>query len=330
MNSKEALRKFGPKLLAKKNVVAVGIGEKVVGKNRRSTGELAIVCSVEKKVPLATLDEKDIIPKEIKGIITDVIESGKIKALKARTDRWRPAPGGVSIGHEWITAGTLGCLVKRDGLVYILSNNHVLADSNNAPIGSAILQPGKHDGGQLIDRIAVLKEFVPIQFIGGEGCQIGQAFADVGNFFAETFGRKTRLAAVNSEQIENLVDAAIALPVDSEFVCDEILDIGTILGVNKSPGIGLGVQKSGRTTAVTTGVISQIDVMTNVEYGEGKIALFVDQILIEVPGFSAGGDSGSAILDLENNLTGLLFAGSDTVTVANKITNVFDLLGVSR
>lgn len=328
MNSKEALKKFGPKFLAKKNVVAVGIGEKVV--DGRPIGELAIVCSVVEKVPLAALAKKDIIPKKIEGIITDVIQTGKIKALKARTDRWRPAPGGVSIGHEWITAGTLGCLVKKGQFEFILSNNHVLADSNNAPIDSAILQPGKYDGGEMIDRIAVLKEFVPIQFFGGDGCQIGQAFAGAGNFFAKIFGRKTRLAAMNSKQIENLVDAAIALPVDPKFVVDEILDIGTILGVNKSPGIGLGVQKSGRTTAVTKGIIGQTDVMTNVEYGDGKIALFVDQLMIDQKGFSAPGDSGSAILDDRNYLVGLLFAGSDTTTIANKITNVFDLLGLSR
>lgn len=327
MNSKETLRKYGPKLLAMKNVVAVGIGEKAVA--GKPIGKLALVCSVEKKVPLAELKKTDIIPKEIEGIITDVIESGKIKALKARTDRWRPAPGGVSIGHEWITAGTLGCLVKKGGFEFILSNNHVLADSNNAPIDSAILQPGKYDGGDLADRIAVLKEFVPIKFIGGDGCRVGQAFAGTGNLFAKMFGRKTRLTA-NAEPFENLVDCAIALPVDPKFVVDEVLEIGTILGINKNPGIGLNVQKSGRTTAITKGVISQVDVMTNVEYGEGKIALFVDQLMIEKAGFSAGGDSGSVILDTRNYLVGLLFAGSDTVTIANKITNVFDLLGVSR
>ncbi len=328
MTRKEVLRKHGPNLLAKKNVIAIGSGEKRV--KGMPTGILSIVVSVEKKVPLSALKEKDIVPKEIEGVKTDVIQTGKIKALKTRTDKWRPAPGGVSIGHEWVTAGTLGCLVVRDGVEYILSNNHVLADSNNAPLNSVILQPGKYDGGELIDRIATLYEFVPIQFIGGQGCQVGNAIAKLFNIPAGIFGRKTHLIAQSAQQFENLVDAAIALPVSGDFVVDEILDIGTIMGVNLFPTIGLGTQKSGRTSAVTKGNISQIDVMTNVDYGNGKMALFVDQILIEASGYSAPGDSGSVILDMENNLLGLLFAGSDTVTVFNKIGNVFNLLNVSR
>jgi len=38
-----------------------------------------------------------------------IIYTGIIRALEARqarTDKWRPAPGGVSIGHYAITAGT--------------------------------------------------------------------------------------------------------------------------------------------------------------------------------------------------------------------------------
>jgi hypothetical protein len=43
---------------------------------------------------------------------------------------------------------------------------------------------------------------------------------------------------------------------------------------------------------------------------------------------SEGGDSGSALLDTDNNLVGLLFAGSDTTTIFNRIQNVFSALGV--
>jgi len=157
-------RKLQRELLKKENVVAVGRGLKKV--RGVVTSEKAIICSVVKKVEPETLSKKDMIPRRVGDMVTDVVETGKIKALKARTDRWRPAPGGVSIGHQQISAGTLGCLVKRGGEVFILSNNHVLADSNNASIGSNILQPGKYDGGDLIDRIALLADFVPIEFGG--------------------------------------------------------------------------------------------------------------------------------------------------------------------
>jgi hypothetical protein len=44
---------------------------------------------------------------------------------------------------------------------------------------------------------------------------------------------------------------------------------------------------------------------------------------------SQGGDSGSAVLDGNNRLVGLLFAGSDTTTIINRIENVFGALGVA-
>jgi V8-like Glu-specific endopeptidase len=44
---------------------------------------------------------------------------------------------------------------------------------------------------------------------------------------------------------------------------------------------------------------------------------------------SQGGDSGSAVLDEKNQLVGLLFAGSDTTTIINRIENVFSALGVT-
>ncbi len=47
----------------------------------------------------------------------------------------------------------------------MLSNNHVLANSNDATAGDAILQPGPADGGRLgPDTIAVLERFCPIEF----------------------------------------------------------------------------------------------------------------------------------------------------------------------
>lgn len=306
---KEVLNKNRKKLMKLTNVVAVGIGYKV--KSGKRTYKLSIVFSVTKKLPLSELKKKDVIPTEIEGVVTDVVETGIIRALKARTDRWRPAPGGVSIGHYRITAGTLGCLVfKRDDTVYILSNNHVLAESNNAAIGDQILQPGKHDGGEWgKDRIATLTDYIPIEFVGLDGC-VGK--------IAKLFGAK---------QAENLVDAAIAKPVEEGLLKKEILEIGIPHGLNVTPELGLIIQKSGRTTALTKGTIEQLDVTVQVQYGEGKIAIFSDQIM--AGNMCSGGDSGSAVLDTDKNLVGLLFAGSDTSTVINRIKHVFDLLDLN-
>jgi hypothetical protein len=111
-------------LLSKQHVVAVGIGYKVTAGRR--TDVPSIVCSVTGKRPRSQLSALDLIPEQIATIPTDVIQTGPIFALAERTERQRPAPGGVSVGHTSITAGTLGCLVRREGQLHILSNNHVV------------------------------------------------------------------------------------------------------------------------------------------------------------------------------------------------------------
>jgi hypothetical protein len=313
-------------LLAKEHVVAAGIGYKTVGTKR--TDALSIVCSVVKKVPEARLAMRDRVPGEIRGIPTDVVETGTLRALLARTDRWRPAPGGVSIGHPAVTAGTLGCLVRKAGETLILSNNHVLAAENAASIGDPILQPGTYDGGRdPADRIAVLQEFVPIQFLSADpsDCPVARGVAALANIFARLSGSNSRLRAVRMAEEENRVDAAIARPVNPADVSPEILELGPITAIGTA-GLGTAVKKSGRTTAVTSGEILQVDVTADISHGAGRTARFTDQ-LIAGP-MSSGGDSGSAVLDAENRLVGLLFAGSDTTTVINPIEHVVAALGI--
>ena len=314
-------------LLQRKNVVATGIGYKMSGGER--TGTLSIICSVVEKLPEEQLPGRALIPREVGGVPTDVVETGVFRALQARTGRWRPAPGGVSIGHKDITAGTLGCLVRDDQGTYILSNNHVLANSNAGVPADAILQPGPYDGGKNpADTIAELARFVPIVFLEPappSDCAIGNGVAGLANLFARAVGSGTRLRAVRPLAGENLVDAALARPLNMIDLRGDILDIGTIAGV-KAGGLGMAVRKSGRTTAITTGEIQQVDVTVDVDYGSGRTARFTDQLLAGA--MSQGGDSGSAVLDADKNLVGLLFAGSDTTTIINRIENVFSALQV--
>ena len=323
---KNTLRNYRGQLLDRANVVAAGIGFKTTGGQR--TSSLSIVCSVTKKVAASQLSSSDLVPGSLEGTPTDVIETGVIRALQSPTEKHRPAPGGVSIGHRDITAGTLGCLVKKDGHPVILSNNHVLANSNAAEIGDPILQPGPYDGGSFPnDHIADLEQFIPIN-IGGlpSECPIATGTASFLNAIARLFGSSVQLQAVEQQPTENLVDAAIARPLNPDDVKDEILNIGVPQGVVEAE-LGMAIKKSGRTTGFTTGEIQQVDVTVNVQYGEGRIAAFTDQLMAGA--MSQGGDSGSAVLDNNNNLVGLLFAGSDTSTILNRIQNVFSLLSVS-
>ena len=68
--------------------------------------------------------------------------------------------------------------------------------------------------------------------------------------------------------------------------------------------------------------------MVSVEFGAGQNVLFEDQTI--AGDFSAGGDSGSAIFDMQGNAVGLLFAGSDTVTIFTPMKTVFSQLGIDR
>ncbi len=323
---KNTLKNYRSQLLDQSNVVAAGVGYKITGGQKTST--LSIVCSVTKKLAASQLSSKDLVPDRLNGTPTDVIETGIIRALQSPTEKHRPAPGGVSIGHRDITAGTLGCLVKKDGRFVILSNNHVLANSNAAEIGDPILQPGPHDGGRYPDdHIADLEQFIPINITGAPSdCPVATGTANFLNSIARLFGSSVQLQAIPQQATENLVDAAIARPINPDDVKNEILEIGTIQGAIEGE-LGMAIKKSGRTTGFTTGEIQQVDVAVNVQYGEGQIAQFTDQLMAGA--MSQGGDSGSAVLDDSNNLVGLLFAGSDTSTIMNRIQNVFSKLGVS-
>jgi hypothetical protein len=311
-------------LLNRANVVACGVGYKVTDEG--PTDEPAVVVSVTRKVPIAQLSENDLVPKTISGVKTDVIETGVIRAFQDHRSRWRPTiPPGVSIGHIGVTAGTFGCLVRKGKENLILSNNHVLADVNAGQVGDAILQPAKYDGGTADDKVATLAEYIPIDFGDKEPvCTLLKTVEAVLNLSARAVGSSHRLSSYQVTAGTNRVDAALARPVEPGQFSAEILEIGIPKGV-RAATLGTPVQKSGRTTGLTHGQIIQVAVTTQVGYG-GRMATFTDQLMAGA--MSAPGDSGSAILDEERYVVGLLFAGSETVTIINPIQAVIDALGI--
>lgn len=327
LHSRDALE---PLAMTQKNVVGVGIGRKVTGGKKQK--ELAVVAMVTKKVTKASLAWDDRIPAHSQGIPVDVVEVGHIEALKARTDKWRPAPGGVSIGHFMITAGTLGVYVKDNisGKTVILSNNHVLANSNDADYGDPIYQPGPIDGGGINDKIATLIRFIPIDFGEDEPtCNLAETYTRFGNWLAGIIGSQHRVSAKKyNPQAVNLVDAATAIPVSPDVIDGSIIDVGIVSGVEDG-SLGMKVKKSGRTTEATTGLIELVNATIQVDYGDGKVATFRDQY---VSGFmSKGGDSGSLLVtnNKEPKAVGLLFAGSNTTTVYNPIKHVISALNIT-
>lgn len=152
-------------LMRKFNVVGTAVGLK-----DNNGGEPAVVVLVEQKVPLAALSADDLVPRDVEGVRTDVVEVGFLQAQQTPKDRFRPIPAGVSIGHYKITAGTFGAVVfdRTTGESFILSNNHVLANSNEAFRGDAILQPAAMDGGvEPADVVATLERWISLHYLEG-------------------------------------------------------------------------------------------------------------------------------------------------------------------
>ena len=286
------------KLLNTQNVTGVAVGHKL--KDGKETGDVSLTVFVESKIDKNLLSDEEKIPAKVGKFKTDVVESGSIYAGSDITlrKRVRPAQGGYSVGHFAITAGTIATCVKDinpplgiTSRYYILSNNHVLANSNAANINDPILQPGPIDGGlNPADIIARLSRFVPLNFAGGN----------------------------------NLVDCAIA-EGDLDDLNREVYWIGHVNGTT-NPVVGMQLQKTGRTTGHTTQTITAVNGTVNVNYGGGRIARFVNQIITPVMG--QGGDSGSLMVDMQNRAVGLLFAGSATLTIACPIAPVMSGLGI--
>lgn len=303
-NSDEALEraiaaqeKHTGTLLAKEGVEGTGVG-------LDQNGDFII------KVFTATVGVPGI-PQVLENVPVETQVSGKFVAREYTARYSRPVPIGVSTGHPAITAGTIGCRLKDGaGVIYALSNNHVYANSNDASIGDSVLQPGPFDGGQDSDfyRIGWLHDFEPILFDGSG----------------------------------NTIDAAIAEIIwdgSTPRVGTDTIDYGapsstTVwdLGVTRGDILGWGVEKSGRTTQLTSGTVDAVNATVDVCYECGgpfcfgckKLARFVDQIIVTPGTFSAGGDSGSLIVYYDVGAgeyypVGLLFAGSSSHTIANPI-----------
>lgn len=288
-------------LLLREGVVGIALGENAQGRPR-----LQILTSRSDISGLpAQLDGEDV------GVqVTGRFLSGELAAQAnptSPTERWpRPVPIGVSVGHQDVTAGTLGCQVFQLGSChasyFILSNNHVLAAVNTGVrnidvpgyAGDPILQPGVADGGVLPgDTVANLARYEPI---------------------------------IISRTASNLMDAAIAKFEGNEVGYQTPPDgYGAPRNAVVAAAVNLPVQKYGRTSRLTTGKVSYLNATLMVDYSAGT-AQFIKQIIITGDGnaaFSQPGDSGSLVVVSTGvdarKVVGLIFAGSGTVSAANPI-----------
>jgi len=277
------------KLIHKHNILkypnVVGYSNKLASKikaNKVIPEKQCIRIYVVKKIPKEQLKPDEVIPEEIEGICTDVVEIGRIKAHQQSYDpknRFRPSPAGVSTSRaDEVAAGTVGWyFVAEDGMLLVASNNHVWAKENQGKRGDPLTQPGLYDGGDPNkDALYTLYDFIPINF---------------------------------SQNALNTVDVAVAVPNDYTMVYMSILNTGGITG-KRIPSEGEKVRKFGRTTGLTEGIVIDTNATLLVEYSSG-IAIFTDTIIIQGTLTSQPGDSGSPTFTTQQEFIGLLFGGSE-------------------
>lgn len=244
------------------------------------------------------------LPKTLDGIPVVYIESGKVipmqlrsiavaRAIYAdRTVRYRPAPGGVSVGHPEISAGTLTsrAIDKKDGSIVGLGNDHVVSldwgELHVGVKGDPTLQPGPHDGG-VEDGFGLLKRWEPVRL-----------------------------------EVPNLIDGAV---FESDQLSDVIKDVGKP-SASVDPYVGMKVVGSGRTSGVRYSKIIDVNATMNVE-GWGTCT-FRDQVVFMPPLLSPG-DSGMWIGELDSWRTASVgFAGSTSISLGNNALIFEKLLDV--
>jgi hypothetical protein len=225
-------------------------------------------------------------------------------------------------------SGTLGSLVQdENGKQYLLSNNHVLARSDHASLGDSIVQPGLIDNnctpngeGAGVQPVAALTGWLPLN---AKSTNADAAIAEVGSHTVDPLGSIQELGA---RQADGTLAAAP-------------LGISSTDGKGETATLALRVAKSGRTTGLTCGDVSAVNVDVSVEYytdcAETRPYLtktFTNQVGVSGNRFSDAGDSGAVLVDADSaEPVGLYFAGGTDASgvgqgMANPVTDVLSEL----
>jgi hypothetical protein len=275
-----------------------------------------------KESPPAGVNTTASLPLSLEGVPVMTEVTGEFKPLKAsgtsHTAKQTPpiqlgTSGGwrYDLANGYCCSGTLGSLIQKGGVQYVLSNYHVFwgdivpgGNSRVATAGDPVIQPG------LVDISCNAASAQNVATLSGAGSLPG-ANVDVG--YAQVISGMVR------------TDGAI-------------LEVGTIGATTVAARVGQAVKKSGRTTGLTRSTVSGLNATISVQYDNecaGGVAFtktFTGQIIIANmrSAFLAGGDSGSLMVeDVTTNprAVGLLYAGSSTTAVANPINAVLTWVG---
>lgn len=214
----------------------------------------------------------------------EVVKTAEDLGLRSRIRPVQPGTSVSVIGRE--TAGTICCVVRdATGMQYLVSADHTFQGS----AGTAIIQPGGHDGGGDSDQIAMLARTIEIH--------PGQA---------------------------NRAAGAVSRLIQGVEVSPEIPGIGRIQGIATDIQPGDSVRVVGRTSGLAEGTVTGIKVVSRINTPEP--VLF--EGLIETNKISGPGDSGAPVLTMDNELVGMVYAGSSEFTLVMPIEPILQALDV--
>jgi hypothetical protein len=215
--------------------------------------------------------------------------------------------------------GTLGSLIQdNNGRQFLLSNNHVLARSDQAALGDTIVQPGLIDNnctpysdGPGTSPVGSLAGWLPLS---SNSTNADAAIAQVTPGAVDPSGSILELGA---RQPDGTLGAAPP-------------GISSTGGKGETAALGLMVAKSGRTTGLTCASVSALDLDVNVDYykdcAETRPYLtktFTHQLAVSGNQFSDAGDSGSLLVNTSDaEPVGLFFAGGmDAAGISQGVAN---------
>lgn len=299
------LNKVRRSWLRRPGTTAVDVGYKI--KDGELTDQVAIRVHVQRKLDDDFAQREGVLytssaqPKTQGDFPIDVIEAEygpadvapvEIEAVNRRA-RTDPLVGGISVGNPRITAGTLGAIVwDREDCKVCILSNW------HVLCGSSSCAAGE-------------PIYQPGQLDGGSATDT--------------------VATLKRFRLDNHNDSALAELNGSRGHSRDIVGLSPIPGIIQ-PALGMEVRKSGRTTAVTEGIIDGVSLSLSINYRGGVVNGFQDQIhIVPRPPWptvdyevSLGGDSGSVWIDeASGNAVGLHFAGETdpSPTAENAIAN---------
>lgn len=203
--------------------------------------------------------------------------------------RRRPLQPGISISSQRGGTGTLCCiLIDTQGTRYLFSADHVFSGDP----GTLILQPGSGDGGKQADQVGVVARSLTPQP-----------------------GQESRVTGVLARLNPN-VDVSL-----------DVVGLGPITGTTSDVQVGDTLRLVGRGSGIIELMVRRLDVETSVRLVGGTVRL-VGLIETSLNRRGEGGDSGAPVLTKDGKLVGIMYAGSQTVSLVMPIEPILNALGV--